>query len=161
MGSLFRVPDFDMAFDLCNAAERPDLTARVHLLKGQFLEDQGQFQLAETEFIAAGKPNEALLMYIHEGMLDAAQKVADAHCTVEEKNQVYTALGNKKFEKGDYDSAEKLFLKSDNVEHLVSLYLDINRLDKVGLINYIFNEIQQALLLEIISVENFLEGISM
>ncbi|XP_075260447.1 intraflagellar transport protein 172 homolog isoform X2 [Convolutriloba macropyga] len=126
-----KVPDFDMAFDLCNAAERPDLTARVHLLKGQFLEDQGQFQLAETEFIAAGKPNEALLMYIHEGMLDAAQKVADAHCTVEEKNQVYTALGNKKFEKGDYDSAEKLFLKSDNVEHLVSLYLDINRLDKV------------------------------
>ena len=57
--------------------------------------------------------------------------MADAHCTVEEKNQVYSALGNKKFEKGDYDAAEKLFLKSDNVEHLVSLYLDINRLDKV------------------------------
>ena len=52
---LFRVPDFDMAFDLCSAAERPDLTARVHLLKGQFLEDQGQFQAAENEFIAAGK----------------------------------------------------------------------------------------------------------
>ncbi|XP_063720339.1 intraflagellar transport protein 172 homolog isoform X2 [Symsagittifera roscoffensis] len=126
-----KVPDFDMAFELCSAAERSDLTSRVHLLKGQFLEDQGQFQLAENEFIAANKPNEALLMYIHEGMLDAAQKVADAHCTVEEKNQVYTALGNKKFEKGDYDSAEKLFLKSENVEHLVSLYLDVNRLDKV------------------------------
>ena len=70
-----------MAFDLCSAGERPDLTARVHLLKGQFLEDQGQFQAAEREFIAANKPNEALLMYIHEGMLDAAQKVADAYCT--------------------------------------------------------------------------------
>jgi intraflagellar transport protein 172 len=36
--------------------------------------------LAEEEFVSAGKPKEAVLMYVHQQNWDAAQKVAELHC---------------------------------------------------------------------------------
>lgn len=42
-----------------------------------FLEDEGRFQEAEDEFIKAGKPKEAVLMYVHVQDWDGAQRVAE------------------------------------------------------------------------------------
>ena len=42
------------------------------------LEDDGQFEAAEAEFLAANKPKEAVLMYVHLARWDDAQRVAEA-----------------------------------------------------------------------------------
>ena len=41
---------------------------------------QGKFKEAESEFIKAGKPKEAVLMYVHQQDWDSAQRVAEVHC---------------------------------------------------------------------------------
>lgn len=44
------------------------------------LSSQGKFAEAEEEFIRAGKPKEAVLMYVHQQDWDSAQRVAELHC---------------------------------------------------------------------------------
>ena len=44
------------------------------------LSSQGKFAEAEEEFIHAGKPKEAVLMYVHQQDWDSAQRVAELHC---------------------------------------------------------------------------------
>ena len=44
------------------------------------LSTQGKYQEAEEEFAAAGKPKEAVLMYVHQQDWDNAQRVAEEHC---------------------------------------------------------------------------------
>ena len=44
------------------------------------LSSQGKFVEAEEEFIRAGKPKEAVLMYVHQQDWDSAQRVAELHC---------------------------------------------------------------------------------
>ena len=41
---------------------------------------QGKFAEAEEEFVRAGKPKEAVLMYVHQQDWDSAQRVAELHC---------------------------------------------------------------------------------
>ena len=41
---------------------------------------QGKFREAEESFAAAGKPKEAVLMYVHQQAWDDAQRVAELHC---------------------------------------------------------------------------------
>ena len=41
---------------------------------------QGKFQEAEQEFMSAGKPKEAVLMYVHQKNWENAQRVAELHC---------------------------------------------------------------------------------
>ena len=36
----------------------------IHLKHAMYLEDEGKFKDAETEFIKAAKPKEAVLMYV-------------------------------------------------------------------------------------------------
>ena len=58
---------------------------RLRLLGTQFdtllfLHPQGKYGEAEDEFIKAGKPKEAVLMYVHQQDWDSAQRVAELHC---------------------------------------------------------------------------------
>jgi intraflagellar transport protein 172 len=43
------------------------------------LQDNGQFQAAEVAFLQASKPREAIEMYCHQQMWDAALRVAESH----------------------------------------------------------------------------------
>lgn len=56
-----------------------DKIAEVGLKYAMYLEDEGRFAEAEAEFISAGKPKEAIDMYIHNEDWDAASRVAEAH----------------------------------------------------------------------------------
>lgn len=54
---------FEFALDLCKATGKtPD---EVHLKIALALEDEGKFEEAETEFILANKPREAIMMHVH------------------------------------------------------------------------------------------------
>ncbi len=50
---------------------------QVHLKYAMFLEDEGKFPGAEAEFIAAGKPKEAVDMYMHNQDWESAIRVAE------------------------------------------------------------------------------------
>ena len=57
----FHFSAFDFAFELGKIGMKSKLPD-VHLKYAMYLEDEGQFQKAEEEFIKAGKPKEAVLM---------------------------------------------------------------------------------------------------
>ena len=96
---------FEFAFTVAKMALKSKLP-ELHLKHALFLEDevcvtpavtsqvtmctlsshththtsQGKYASAEEEFVNAGKPKEAVLMYVHQQNWDAAQKVAELHC---------------------------------------------------------------------------------
>ena len=59
-----------------NANRSPSPPPPPHLPPSQ----QGKFEEAEEAFTAAGKPKEAVLMYVHQQDWDRAQRVAELHC---------------------------------------------------------------------------------
>lgn len=48
-------------------------------LTTQVLSSQGKYEDAEKEFVNAGKPKEAVLMYVHQQDWEAAQRVAELY----------------------------------------------------------------------------------
>lgn len=52
---------FDFAFELCTIAMK-EKVPDVHLKHAMFLEDEGKFLEAESEFVKAQRPKEAVLM---------------------------------------------------------------------------------------------------
>ena len=70
---------FEFAFSIARISLRSKLPD-IHLKHALYLEDEGKFDEAEGEFIAAGKPKEAVLMHVHQQNWDSAQRVAETHC---------------------------------------------------------------------------------
>lgn len=70
---------FEFAFSIARISLRSKLPD-IHLKNALYLEDEGKFDEAEGEFIAAGKPKEAVLMHVHQQNWDSAQRVAETHC---------------------------------------------------------------------------------
>lgn len=70
--------NFEHAFALARASHKEALP-EVHLKYALFLEDEGRFREAETEFISARKPKEAVEMYIHQEDWTAAMRVAEQY----------------------------------------------------------------------------------
>lgn len=58
---------FDFAFELSKLGLKSQLP-QVHCRYAMALEDDGKFQEAEDEFVKAGKPKEAVLMYELRGL---------------------------------------------------------------------------------------------
>lgn len=54
---------FEFAFDLAHTAMKEKMP-ELYLKHAMYLEDEGKFREAEQEFIRAGKPKEAVLMYV-------------------------------------------------------------------------------------------------
>lgn len=67
------------ALELARASQDKALLNMVHLKQALVLEDAGKFAEAEAAFIQAGKPREAILMYIHSDDWDAALRIAEKH----------------------------------------------------------------------------------
>lgn len=55
---------FEFAFELARTSKKEKILD-IHLKYAMFLEDEGNFVAAEKEFLKAGKPKEAVLMYIY------------------------------------------------------------------------------------------------
>ena len=54
---------FEFAFELARTSKKEKILD-IHLKYAMFLEDEGNFVAAEKEFLKAGKPKEAVLMYV-------------------------------------------------------------------------------------------------
>ncbi|KAI9201990.1 uncharacterized protein BJ171DRAFT_584638 [Polychytrium aggregatum] len=115
---------FDFAFELSRFADKYKL-ADVHYKHAMFLEDEGKFPEAEAAFILAGKPKEAILMYIHNENWDAALTVAE---TYEPNSVAEVLIGQAKvvFDKKEYTKAECLLLRAQRPDIAIKLYKDAN-----------------------------------
>nr|XP_032825685.1 intraflagellar transport protein 172 homolog [Petromyzon marinus] len=111
---------FEFAFDLARGAMKSKM-ADIHLKHAIFLEDEGKYKEAEVEFIKAGKPKEAILMYVHSQDWDSAQAVAEAHDPTS-VSDVLVAQARAAFEQRDFQRAEAFLLRAQRPELALKHY---------------------------------------
>ena len=87
------------------------------------LEDEGKFSEAESHFVKASKPKEAVLMYVHNQDWEAAQRVAEAH-DQDSVGEVLIGQAKVAFEAGDWSKFESLLLRAQRPELAVKQYRD-------------------------------------
>ncbi|KAL7748888.1 hypothetical protein RI367_005801 [Sorochytrium milnesiophthora] len=111
---------FDFAFELAKFSDKSKVVD-VHLKQAMYLEDEGKYKEAETAFVQAGKPKEAILMYIHNEDWDAAKRVAEAH---EPAAVTDVLVGQAKvaFNQKDYAKVEGLLLRAQRPELMLNMY---------------------------------------
>ncbi|KAM3602576.1 uncharacterized protein V6R79_006682 [Siganus canaliculatus] len=113
---------FDFAFDLARLASK-DKIPEIHLNHALYLEDEGKFPEAEVEFIRAGKPKEAVSMYIHTKDWASAQRVAEGH-DPDSVSKVLVGQAKSCFEQKDFQKAEAFLLRAQRPELAVKYYKD-------------------------------------
>ncbi|KAJ8275180.1 hypothetical protein COCON_G00098050 [Conger conger] len=111
---------FDFAFELARLSMKNKIPD-IHLKNAMFLEDEGKFAEAEAEFIKAGKPKEAVLMYFHNQDWSSAQRVAETH---DPDSVPDVLLGQAKacFDQKDFQKAEAFLLRAQRPELAVKYY---------------------------------------
>jgi intraflagellar transport protein 172 len=95
----------------------------VHLAHAMALEDEGNFERAEEEFIKAKKPQEAIDMYVHQRKWEAAMRVAEGHDAAMIL-QVYERQALSLQEQKNYSQAEVLYLSAKKPESAIKMYKD-------------------------------------
>lgn len=93
----------------------------MHLKYAMALEDDGKFAEAEAEFIQAGKPKEAVLMYVHAQNWIGALRIAETHepAAVPEVLQAQAAQC---FKDKQFSEFEVLLLRAQVPELIVQKY---------------------------------------
>ena len=82
---------------------------------------QGKFHEAESEFLKADKPKEAVLMWVHQQDWDAAQATAEQHCP-ETVTDVFVGQARAAFERKDFHKAEGYLLRAERPDLAVKYY---------------------------------------
>ena len=130
--------DFNFAKDLIvnSGQDMKFKLSEVKLKYALWLEDQEQFADAELMFIEAGKPKEAVLMYLHNNNYEDALRVAEEFVPEEDcARDVLTAQAKNILEK-DYHNldkmmkAESLLLRAGRIEVAVKFYKENNMWDE-------------------------------
>ncbi|XP_039604872.1 intraflagellar transport protein 172 homolog [Polypterus senegalus] len=111
---------FDFAFELAQLSMKHKIP-EVHLQHAIFLEDEGKFSDAEVEFIKAGKPKEAVLMYVHNQDWNSAQRVAEAY-DPESVAEVLVGQAKFVFDQKEYQKAEAFLLRAQRPELAIKYY---------------------------------------
>nr|XP_060478952.1 intraflagellar transport protein 172 homolog [Panthera onca] len=111
---------FEFAFELSRLALKHK-TPEIHLRYAMYLEDEGKFEEAEAEFIRAGKPKEAVLMFVHNQDWEAAQRVAEAH-DPDSVTEVLVGQARGALEEKDFQKAEGLLLRAQRPGLALNFY---------------------------------------
>ncbi|KHJ99604.1 hypothetical protein OESDEN_00375 [Oesophagostomum dentatum] len=85
------------------------------------MEEEGRLDQAAHHFIEAGKPAEAVAMYVHEGDWANAEQVAKEH-TPESLPDVFIAQARKALEDEDYHRAESCLLRANRPDIILKFY---------------------------------------
>uniref|UniRef100_A0A3P9PZB4 Intraflagellar transport 172 n=1 Tax=Poecilia reticulata TaxID=8081 RepID=A0A3P9PZB4_POERE len=114
--------EFDFAFDLARLSYKEKIP-EIHLKHAIYLEDEGRFPEAEVEFIKAGKPKEAVFMYVHNKDWADAQRVAESY-DPDSVSEVLVSQARFCFEEKDFLKAEAFLLRAQRPELTVKFYKD-------------------------------------
>eukprot|EP01083_Nonionella_stella_P294227 1000401_1 len=95
------------------------------------LEDEGHFEKAEDQFIKAGKPKEAVDMYIHQMNWQSALRIAEEHQpnAIVDISAAQAAVAE---EQKNFAEAEKLFLRAKKAESAVKMYVRTEQWDEAA-----------------------------
>ncbi|RCN32794.1 tetratricopeptide repeat protein, partial [Ancylostoma caninum] len=100
-------------------------TFALYEAKAEELEQQGRYADAEQvtahHFIEAGKPAEAVAMYVHEGDWANAEQIAKEH-SPESLSDVYIAEARKALEEEDNARAESCLLRANRPDIILKFY---------------------------------------
>ncbi|XP_073712376.1 intraflagellar transport protein 172 homolog [Misgurnus anguillicaudatus] len=113
---------FDFAFELARLSMNQK-TPDIHLKNAMYLEDQGKFSEAETEFIKAGKPKEAVLMHVHNKDWSNAQRIAEAH-DPDSVADILVSQAKFCFDQKEFQKAEAFLLRAQRPELAIKYYKD-------------------------------------
>lgn len=113
---------FDFAFQLCKNLSSK--ATDVHYKYAMALEDDGKFQEAESEFILAAKPREAILMYIHGQDWVNALRVAETKMP-EAVPEVLKSQSEQCFNNKQFSEFETLLLRAQMPELIIQQYKKI------------------------------------
>ena len=116
---------FDIAFELAGIS-MPKKLPDIHLKYALFLEDEEKFREAEEEFIKAGKPKEAIDMWMHQTQWTEALRVAEAFDPVSVAD-VYITHARHKTEAGDFKAAEELYVTASHPEMALAMYQEADK----------------------------------
>lgn len=116
---------FEHAFELARASLKSKLP-EVHLKFAMSLEDEGRFAEAEASFVSAGKPKEAIDMYVHQQDWASAMRVAET-CDPSSLADVLVAQARAAVERKDWPRAEALFVRAKRPELAVGALKDAGR----------------------------------
>ncbi|KAL5965213.1 hypothetical protein TSMEX_007033 [Taenia solium] len=111
---------FEFAFDLVRSCPAEKI-AEVHNKYAMFLEDEGKLSEAEEQFVKAGRPREAVLMYVHNQDWTSAARVAREH-DPESVNDVLLGQARIAFSERDFAQAEALLLRAQRPDMAVRAY---------------------------------------
>ncbi|GAB1607105.1 transport 172 homolog [Argonauta hians] len=111
---------FDFAFDLAHVGMKEKLPS-IHLKQAMYLEDEGKISEAELGFIKAGRPKEAVLMYMHNKDWDSALRIAESH-DPELVTEVLVGQAQIAFQEEDFARAESLLLRAHQPEKAIAFY---------------------------------------
>ncbi|XP_046660390.1 intraflagellar transport protein 172 homolog isoform X2 [Homalodisca vitripennis] len=111
---------FEFAFELAKTGMKTK-TVDIHYKYAMALEDDGKFQEAEDQFIKAGKPKEAVMMYMHNQDWENAERVAQEH-DEESLAQVLHAQAKQAFLDKNYQQFESLLLRAHKPDLIVKQY---------------------------------------
>ncbi|KAG1667872.1 Intraflagellar transport protein 172 [Nymphon striatum] len=111
---------FEFAFDIAKTAMKNKMPD-IHLKYAMHLEDEGKFKEAEVEFVKAGKPKEAILMYVELQDWESAERVAETH-DPDLVSDVFVGQAKVAFEAQDYQKAESCLLRAQKPEIAVKFY---------------------------------------
>ncbi|CAI2733336.1 unnamed protein product [Schistosoma spindalis] len=112
---------FDFAFELAQSGSCNERLPEVHNKYAMYLEDEGKFTEAEEQFIKAGKPREAVLMYVHNQDWDSAARVASEH-DPDSINDVLLGQARLAFGEKEFAQAEALLLRAQRPDMAVRVY---------------------------------------
>ncbi|CEM08051.1 unnamed protein product [Vitrella brassicaformis CCMP3155] len=120
--------NFDHAIELAQTSARHKLPD-IYLKKALMYEDQEEFRLAEEQFIMAGKPKEAVDMYMHQHDWVSAMRVADAH---DRSLVTEVMMGHAKdlSDQNQFQAAENLFISAQKPEMAISMYTGRNMINE-------------------------------
>ncbi|KAJ1353159.1 Intraflagellar transport protein osm-1 [Parelaphostrongylus tenuis] len=113
---------FDFAFELARLGAKERLPG-VHVRMAIQMEEEGRLDQAAHHFIAAGKPDEAVAMYIHECDWRNAEQIAKEHAP-ESLPDVFIAEARKALEDGDNTRAESCLLRANRPDIILKFYQD-------------------------------------
>lgn len=114
-----------MAFELAQHSA-PKKVPEVFLKHALFLEDDERYSEAEDAFVRAGKPKEAIDMYVHQQDWVQALRVAESHDpgTIPD---VMIAQARVKADAGDLNSAEEMYLQASRPELALAMYQEADK----------------------------------
>lgn len=117
---------YDLALELATQ-QMPKKLPDVYLKHALLLEDDEKFDKAEEEFLKAGKPKEAIDMYLHQHDWENALRVAE-NFDSSSVPAVFLAHAAVCVESKDFSKAEELFLAASRPDLALSMYQDAEML---------------------------------